>query len=537
MTGRPGRTLSNRGPEKQPGTDVARVLGPSGEPASTKVRKIYRFQEWPKQREASEVVASGRARYVGYGGAIGGGKTLWLLNLFQALARIFARSRWAIVRADLPTLKRTTIPSFERIRATSFVGELNRSDWTYYCANGSEILLFPESLTHDPTYERWKGLEVNGFGFDQAEELALGTFNMAKQRAGRWIIPPTPEQEEVIAEYVDSQMANGVDYQTSYLDARRLYGPKQPPPLIAATMNPTDNWPRDVWYDPWESKRLKAPYAYFPATVKDNPALPLEYIQSLEETKETDPQGYARFVLGIWGAIVDPRQVVQMPWVLSARDVVPDPGTKVIRVRLGVDVARFGANDSVVAIYEEYDDGLLDLVALDHFRHFSVPAVARVIRDYINRYNVRHRDCVVDVAGGLGAGASDMLREWGYEVSGFNGGGKVVLRGLPTFYSYRNRRSQSMWEFREKLQRKEIRISVPVLADQWRLLQKDLTAPRYDIVGDRMIEVESKEDVTKRLNGRSPDDGDAAIMGAFDMPVDDEDDVLPPSISRSTYGV
>lgn len=508
-----------------------------------RARRIIRFQEWPKQEEFSRAIKSGKYRYLAYGGAIGGGKSGGTLNDIQALAMAFPRSRWAIVRKDLPTIKRTTIPSFDRIRVTNFTGELNRNDWTYYCGNGSEILYFPESLQSDPSYSRWLGLEVNGFLYEQAEELARGTFDIGKQRAGRWIIPPTDEQQERIYEEIDrileegdpeiarirkeiesSDLRSANDHAIAHELARQRYGPRQPPPLILLTFNPDDGWIREVFYDPWQEGRLKEPYYYLPATARDNPALPKDYIEALEATKETDPQGYARFVLGIWGAISQPDQLIQLDWVLGARKVEFEAGPR----RLGVDVARFGDDDTVFTLYEGND-----LFQVFRYHHMSEPETARRAAAIITEFDIPHHNVNIDAVG-PGGGVVSILHEDGYEVRAFNGGSSAVPRDEAGFYSFKNKRIQSWWEFREKLRRGDLRISLDTHSEEWRRLTKDLTAPKYKISGDRSIDIEPKLKTKTRLK-RSPDFGDSAVMGDFEMPEDLGDDVISPSYTQSTW--
>lgn len=504
-----------------------------------RVRRILRFREWPKQQQASQLVLGGLIRFLLFGGAIGGGKTLWLMNCMQALARIFARSRWAIVRADLPRLKRTTIPSFERVRATNFVGELNRSDWTYYCANGSEIILFPESLKHDPTYQRFLGLEVNGFAVDQAEETARGTFVMCRQRAGRWSIPPTPQQEEVMGEYIDERMReHNESYEVAFVDARKHFGPRQPPPLWLGTCNPHDGWVRDTFYDPYERGELDAPFAFVPSTIDDNPGIDPEYRKSVEALKDTDPQEYLRMIKGMWGVLVNPRAVIQTSWILNARNVEIPDGAKKLRTRLGVDVARMGTNDTVLAFGDEYDTGdgddtLIDLTELQHVKKATVPEVARAIRSAIVDRKLKHNDVTIDVGGGIGAGAYDMLREWKFNVRAFLGGSRAVARPSTGAYVYKfkNKRAQALWEAREKLQATRVRISVPLSDPSWQRLQKDWITPEYEPYGDREIEIWTKEQVVEAL-GRSPDDGDAAMMMLYDPGVESEETMIPPTTSR-----
>jgi hypothetical protein len=80
---------------------------------STEVTDEIEFTS--KQTEFAEALLSGNYRYLLYGGAIRGGKTVCALLLCIILARMYKGSRWAIVRKDLPTIKRNTLPSFKRI--------------------------------------------------------------------------------------------------------------------------------------------------------------------------------------------------------------------------------------------------------------------------------------------------------------------------------------------------------------------------------------------------------------------------------------
>ena len=232
------------------------------------------FRAYPKQAAYIRAALGGTYTRLCYGGGIRGGKTIAALNLIFALCRIYPGSRWAIVRRDLPTLRRNVLPAFNKFRPTSFVGRFHKDDWVARCANGSEILLFPEGITDDPELERWKGLEVNGFLLEEGPELHVRSWYKAIERAGSW---------------------------------RLATGP-QPPPLILVTCNPAPGWVKETFYDPWRAGRLKAPYFFVPATVDDNPAVAVDpetgewtpYRQSLETLPERERQ---RFVYGDWSGV------------------------------------------------------------------------------------------------------------------------------------------------------------------------------------------------------------------------------------------
>lgn len=186
-----------------------------------------------------------------------------ILTLFL-LARIFPKSRWAIVRKDLPTLRRNTEPTLRKVAPAGFAGPLKHDNWTITCRNGSEVILFPESISGDTDLDRWKGLEVNGFVLEEANELDERSWYKAIERAGSWIVP-------------------GIEV--------------QPPPLILLTSNPAFGWLKSTFYDPWKLGQLDAPFYYLPATVRDNPHLPDAYLASLKNLPDHE---YRRFVEGDW---------------------------------------------------------------------------------------------------------------------------------------------------------------------------------------------------------------------------------------------
>ena len=225
------------------------------------------FTETPAQHTFAKAVFSGDYRYLAYGGAIRGGKSAMAVIMAQTLCRIYPKSRWAIVRKDLPTLRRNIVPTFEKFRIPGFMGPINSQTWIATAINGSEIVFFTESISEDPDLNRWKGLEVNGFFPDEANELQEASWAKMIERAGSWVVPA---------------------------------GLTQPPPLIVPTFNPSAGWVKRVFYDPWKNGNLKAPFYFQMATIQDNPYLPTSYVESLKSMPERE---YKRFVEGDWSFI------------------------------------------------------------------------------------------------------------------------------------------------------------------------------------------------------------------------------------------
>lgn len=461
------------------------------------------FNATPKQQELMAAVMDGRYRFIGFGGAIRSTKSFGTISVLVTLCRMFPRSRWAIVRRDLPTIRRNVVPTFNKIRALTngFIGEINRSEWSAKCLNGSEIIFFPELFEQDPELERWKGFEVNGFLLEEASELNEKSAVKAIERAGAWVIPPTETDPE----------------------------PKQPPPFVFNTFNPCKGWPRKWFYEPWKLGTIKAPFYFLPASIEDNPYATEEYKESLTYMP---PEEYKRFVLGEWDFVDEPDQLIKTEWIWAARNVEPDLHAG--PVKLGGDVARYGDDYSTLAEIRGNA-----LVSMEEFRHLSTDRFGTII---LNRARERERpvegyNVHIDTIG-LGAGTVDYCRRKGLPVREFNSSAKPIEREfrkplkkgekIPAWVSldystfkFKNLRSQAWWEFREKLRLglfslslrgpsgKEIPIPEKLVAD--------LAAPRYEISRDKEISVESKDSIKLRL-GRSTDDGDAVVMAAFDFP-------------------
>jgi hypothetical protein len=434
------------------------------------------FVATQKQVGFAEAVFSGLYRYLAYGGAIRGGKSFIVVALLFVLCRVYPRSRWAIVRMDLPTLRRNTVPTIEKLRPPRFCAALNQSTWSYRCRNGSEILLFAEGIRDDPDLDRWKGLEVNGFVLEEANELAEKSWFKSIERAGTWIIPPTKDDPT----------------------------PAQPDPLILLTFNPALAWVKWRFYDRYKAGTLVAPFFYQPATVADNPHVGAAFRESLKNLPERE---YKRFVEGEWEATDEPDQLIKSEWVYGALEVVEIPGKR----RLAVDVARYGDDDTVLAFGEGNS-----LTEMEPHHGLSIDRTSTVTALRITEGPIDADEVRVDGVG-MGAGVVDNLHRDGFQVQDVIAGASPLERNLDpdvfqddTVFQFYDLRSQMWWTVRERLRLGKIRIPKALLELHPRLFE-DLTAPRYEIRADKKLKVESKDEIKKRI-GRSTDYGDAFVM-------------------------
>lgn len=221
----------------------------------------------PKQQEAMDALLSERYNFILYGGAIRGGKSYWGILSLLLLCAAYPRSRWCIIRKDLEKIRSTTIPTFRKIGPS---GELKQSPYEYTHPNGSVILFKGENYAADKELDWMRGLEVNGFLFEEIHECRRKTLDKAFERSGSWVIP----------------------------DAEH-----QPNPIILGTCNPTFNWVKRDVYDLWKSNELPAKWLYIPAKITDNvnekgeSNLPAAYLESLKNLPKFE---YMVFVEGNW---------------------------------------------------------------------------------------------------------------------------------------------------------------------------------------------------------------------------------------------
>ena len=187
--------------------------------------------------------------------------------MFHSLAMQHEGSKWVMIRKSLPTLKKTLIPTFFKLYhlgISYYVEKFNSQDYIVYYKNGSQIMFMAESYDTDKELNRFRGLEINGAGFDEINECEEDTFNVVNSRV----------------------------FSYSHLI------PNQPKPIILATCNPSQGWVKEKFYDRWKNNELPNNWAYIPSKITDNPYIPENALEELRAT--TTALIFAKMVEGDW---------------------------------------------------------------------------------------------------------------------------------------------------------------------------------------------------------------------------------------------
>jgi hypothetical protein len=220
-----------------------------------------------------------------------------------------------------------------------------------------------------------------------------------------------------------------------------------------------------------------------------------------------DSQLFANRVLGEFHAS-DEDTIIPLSWIEQANERWYEHAKEVVGEvdRIGVDVARSGKDKTVVATVRGFRVEELHYA----FHQDTVKTEKKVIQ-----VMELHNQAIATIdADGLGAGVYDhVMTDIGKErVRPFHASAATDWLDISGELSFLNTRAAAWWKLREMLDPgKGSTLELPP-DDQ---LLADLTAPKRKESARGKIQVESKDDVKKRLGGRSTDAADAVIMSLW----------------------
>lgn len=415
---------------------------------------MFNLETFKDQDIFVKAVLSGLYKYLLLGGDVRSGKSIIDLALILLFAKAYPGSRWFIVRKDRPVLLRTTIPTFKKWCSpypfVDFNRNFNKSELKLTCQNGSEINFLSESFKDDPDCNNFRGLEANGFLLEQVEELQKQTYYWCTQRTGQWFLDPMP------------------------------------PAIVLMNCNPTDNWAKELYYDPWVDGELKPPFYFQLANIRNNPHIDKSYIEDMR--KVLPPEMFDRFLAGNWDAVDEIWQLVPWESINACKRKLEDTDNE---FALGVDVGRDGPDPTVYTILKGWNKH-----KIESYPKTKIPEVTTGTTRIMNEYNIPDNRVCVDAVG-LGAGVVDELELLGLNVVSHVGGAGCSEEIENTNFSFSNLRSFTHWITAEKLKQGKVGNFTE------KKLRSDAGAIRYGIKGDKSIYIESKDEFKKRTKRSS----------------------------------
>lgn len=246
---------------------------------------------------------------------------------------------------------------------------------------------------------------------------------------------------------------------------------------------------------------------FIPSRVSDNPYLTgtgyMSTLQSLPEPLRSQML-YGDFNAGVQD---DPWQVIPTAWVEAAQARWKLPNQLPEMMGLGIDVARGGADNTIIARRHEgmwFDQPLVYSGAQTP----NGPAVAGLCLAAMRDAAPMHIDVI-----GVGASPYDFLIQAKQQITGVNVSERATSTDRSGRLRFKNLRSQLWWMMREALDPAN---NTGIALPPDRQLFADLCAPTWELQG-AVVFVESREQIVKRI-GRSPDWASAYILALIETP-------------------
>ncbi|MGE5351993.1 MAG: terminase large subunit domain-containing protein [Acidobacteriota bacterium] len=251
-----------------------------------------------------------------------------------------------------------------------------------------------------------------------------------------------------------------------------------------------------------DGKPVKLSSMFIPSSIYDNKIL-LEHNPQYVVFLRNLPEKLRRMYLeGDFDAGDESNQLIPYKLIEKAR---AKPSLELAfpeSIFLGVDVARFGDDKTEFATVENDR-----LISIEEFEKKDIAEVAAILFSKIKSCKLKPENVGIDTVG-LGAGVYDILKSQGIKLTEIISGAKPLqLKNDP--FSYRNLRSQMLWHYRERLRTGEAKIAIN---DD--LFEEEAISLKYEISNEKVISIESKEEVKRRL-GRSTNRLDAAVYADF----------------------
>lgn len=229
---------------------------------------------------------------------------------------------------------------------------------------------------------------------------------------------------------------------------------------------------------------------------RDNPWFPPELEKERAYLQQIDPEAYLHIWEGHCLKVGDNQLIGISEAIEASRRIYKEQDIAHAPIVLGVDVARYGGDRSV--IFRRRGLVAFDPIVFNGIDNMTL--AGRVAQEIES-----HDPDAVFIDAGRGEGVIDRLRQLGYSVTDINFGGK------PRSDKYANKRAEMWVDMANWIKE---RGCIPNIND----LHRDLASPTYQFSNsNNKFSLESKE-LIKARGGKSPDLADALAL-TFAFPV------------------
>lgn len=410
-----------------------------------------------KQIKALDYLTDNKTKFIGYGGAAGGGKSwigcVWLALMCESLPN----SKWFIGRDSLKDTRASVLFTFRKVaRAYNITG------WRYVdnhiifeCGSVIEFIDLSWYPQKDPMFERLGSKEYTGGWIEEGSTVKKLAYEVLKSRINRW-------------------------YNSEY----GIVG------KILVTFNPRKNWVDKTFYRPFKGNKQEKDTRFIYALAKDNPHLPNEYIETLENIKDKPTR--ERLLNGNFDYDDDPTSLLSYDSIKSIWN--NDHIERNLKDKcITADIARFGSDKAIIIVW--YGLVIVDYVKIDISKTTELQNVINALRA---KHGIRAIDCIAD-EDGVGGGVVDNCR-----ITGF------INNGSAYDDAYNKIKDECGYKLAEMID--EIYFEVDVSDEDKDEIEEELAQLKtYQSDKDGKLRILPKEKIKENIR-RSPDWMDNFIM-------------------------
>jgi len=426
-----------------------------------------KFEPSKKQHQAWQKLTDSTTRFIGYGGAAGGGKSWLGVNWLIIMCFTYPKTRWGLGRKELKNLKRSTLPTF--FKALSNYGitgkhyNYNQQYDFIRFTNGSEIYLVDMSYNpSDPEFTKFGGLELTGAFVDESNECTEKAIDILSKR-----IRHMNKEYNLI-------------------------------PKVLETFNPSKDHVYWRYHKPEKEGTLEIEYAFIRALVTDNPDVDPEYIKQLQMG---DKATIERYFHGNFDYDDDDSKLMDYDSICAVFENKEIPEGEGY---ISVDIARFGKDATTIFVWSGWR-----VVHADVIDKGSTTMTAQRIVETAERYGIPSNNIIID-EDGVGGGVVDMMRTRFPSVKGFVSNKSPIKRGNGD-HNYNNIKSQCYFMLAKFVNEGRMYFLPKDKEIKQKLVQELEVVKKKHVDKDGKNMVLPKEDI-KNIIGRSPDYSDALMM-------------------------
>ena len=345
----------------------------------------------------------------------GGGKSAlgcyWLIkNCYK-----YEGSRWLMGRAELKTLKETTLVTFFEICSKIPIKAkvhftFNQQSNIITFNNGSSIIckdLF--QYPSDPNFDGLGSLEITGAFIDECNQI-------------------TEKAKEVVGSRIRFK-----------LDEFGII------PKILMSCNPAKNWVFNQFYKPNKDGTISDKRKFIQALATDNKNISKHYIENLKQMSEVSKQ---RLLFGNWE--YDDSLDILIPYnnILNLYSNKCESG----QMYITADIARFGNDKTVIMAWNGFN-----VIEIKSLGSSSIPQSLDAIKAIMAKYSVPLSNVIVD-EDGVGGGVKDVM----FCVGFVNNASPLMNQNVTDVWmqkeQYQNLKSQCYYRFANRVNKGQVSI-------------------------------------------------------------------------------